>query len=130
MRDRFGFGIFIGLVLSLLSWNAHRSAAPHLVSIFPDLATLAALPILVIALLLFKSRQRGVRDRITLRRFGFSVVVVAAIVFAVFSTILGEMRYSHPGGQMLPLTFAVTAVLTLAIGILSTLITVRLMHKK
>lgn len=117
MRTWVLFGIGLGGVLSALSWFGNlRASVPGRISVFPDLITLAALPVLVfLALRLVAHRHEGT-TRATVRRAGMIIVGVGATLFAVAHTVLGMVLSSQPRGLTLVVAFAMAFASFAAVG--------------
>jgi len=120
MRTWILYGIWLGGLLSALSWFANLWASvPSTVSVFPDLITFIALPVLVFLVLrLFANRHEGL-TRATLRRAGMVIVSVGATLFAVSIAVLGIVRFSQPSAFILLIGFIMAFVSFLLVGWLS-----------
>ena len=120
MRTWILYGILLGGLWSALSWFANLwSSAPNTVSVFPDLITFIALPVLVFLVLrLLANRHQGL-TRTTLRRAGMVIVSVGATLFAVSFAVLEIVRFSQSSASLLLTGLVMAFISSLLVGWLS-----------
>ena len=120
MKSWVWLGIALGGLLSALSWFGNvRRDVPHVTSVFPDLITLAALPVLVLLALWLVAHRYEASTRATLRRVGMIIVGIGAALFAVAHAVLGMVQFSQPSAFMLVVGFGMAFSGFLAVGWLS-----------
>jgi len=120
MKSWIWLGIVLGGLLSALSWFGNvRRDLPHVTSVFPDLITLAALPVLVFLALWLVAHRYEASTRATLRRAGMIIVGIGAALFAVAHAVLGMVQFSQPSAFMLVVGFGMAFSGFLAVGWLS-----------
>ena len=120
MKSWVWLGIVLGGLLSALSWFGNvRRDEPHQIYTFPDLITLAALPVLVFLALWLVAHRYEASTRATLRRAGMIIVGIGAALFAVAHAVLGMVQFSQPSAFMLVVVFGMAFSGFLAVGWLS-----------
>ncbi len=121
MRTSVQYGIVLGAVMSVLSWFANVWASvPGRVSVFPDLITLIALPVLVFAALRFFVHRQDTLTRATLRRSGMIIVAIGATVFALAFAVLGVVLLRPSGFLFHFVGFGMALIAFLLVGWLAT----------
>jgi hypothetical protein len=90
-------GLKLGAAVSALSWFGnlrHYDSRPQVVSAFPDLLTVIALPILLFIFLRLVARNER-WTRTDIRRVGMFMVIVAATFYASAHVLLGIVVFSR-----------------------------------
>jgi hypothetical protein len=121
-------GLVIGLVLGAASWagNAARTNL-GLVSAFPDLLTVAAVPLAIYFFVRARARVACPPDVRSLRRLGWSVVNTAAIVLAVFLACVEGFWFNQLDGSLVTSTLVGAVVVTVGVGYASVEVWARLL---
>jgi hypothetical protein len=121
-------GLVVGLVVGTASWagNAARTNL-GLVSAFPDLLTIAALPLALYFFVRAHARTAQPPDLRSVRRLGWSVVNTAAIVLAVFLASVAGFWFNQPGGALVISTLVWAVVVTVGVGYASVEVWARLL---
>jgi hypothetical protein len=121
-------GFAIGVALGAASWagNVDRTNL-GLVSAFPDLLTVAAVPLAMYFVIRARLRS-GVTDRVALRKTGWAVVNTAAIVFAVFLACVDAFWFNQLDAQLTGTLVVEAIVVTVGAGYLSVEVWTRLLQ--
>src|SRR5262245_61057133 len=125
IRIAFLLGIGLGCLMSALSWFGNSRASFRWISVYPDLITLGALPVLVfLALWIVAQRCNGL-TRANLRWIAMTIVGVGGTLFAVSHTILGIVRLSYQPMFMFVIWFATTFLSFVVVGYVTAVATTR-----
>ena len=117
MRTWVLFGIGLGGVMSALSWFGNLWASvPGRISVFPDLITLAVLPVLIFLALRWVAQRHAGATRATVRRAGMLMVGIGATLFAATHTVLGLVLFARPSALLLVVGFAMSFASFVAVG--------------
>jgi hypothetical protein len=120
MKTRILLGFTLGASSSTFSWVENlRVIKPGGISVFPDLLTLIALPVLTFGVLGWISRTRETLSRRDVRRTGMIMVVSGAVLFSISHLLLGIVRFSHLFIPLLPFGLAMAFTSFVVIGALS-----------
>lgn len=121
-------GLVIGVVVGTASWagNAARTNL-GIVSAFPDLLTVAAVPLAMYFFVRARVREPHPPDLRSIRRQGWSVVNTAAIVLAVFLATVAGFWFNQLDGPLLTSTLVGAIVVTVGVGYASVEVWARLM---
>jgi hypothetical protein len=121
-------GVLIGVLVGAASWmgNAERTNLA-LVSAFPDLMTMAAVPLAMYFFVRARARVPHPPDLRALRRLGWSVVNTAAVVLAVFLASVAGFWFNQFDGPLITSTLAGAVVVTVGVGYASVEVWARLM---
>jgi Na+/H+-dicarboxylate symporter len=121
-------GLVIGVVVGAASWagNAARTNL-GLVTAFPDLLTVAAVPLAMYFFVRARARVAHPPDLRSLRRLGWSVVNTAAIVLAVFLASVAGFWFNQLDGAFVTSTLVGAVVVTVGLGYASVEVWARLL---
>jgi len=121
-------GLVIGVVVGAASWagNAARTNM-GIVSAFPDLLTLAAIPLAMYFFVRARARVAHPPDLRSVRRLGWSVVNTAAIVLAVFLASVAGFWFNQLDGALVTSTLVGAIVVTVGVGYASVEVWARLL---
>jgi hypothetical protein len=121
-------GLLIGLVLGIASWigNAVRTNL-GIISAFPDLLTLATVPLALYFFVRARVRIHGARDLRTVRKAGWSVVNTAGLVLGVFLASVAGFWFNQWDSAFIASTLVDALVVTVGVGYLSVEIWARLL---
>ncbi len=121
-------GLVIGVVVGAASWagNAARTNL-GIVSAFPDLMTLAAVPLAMYFFVRACVRVPHPPDLRSIRRLGWSVVNTAAVVLAVFLASVAGFWFNQFDAPLITSTLAGAVVVTVGVGYASVEVWARLM---
>jgi hypothetical protein len=121
-------GLVIGVLVGAASWagNAARTNL-GLVSAFPDLLTVAAVPLAMYFFVRARVRAARPPDLRSVRRMGWSVVNTAAIVLAVFLASVAGFWFNQFDGALVTSTLVAAVVVTVGVGYASVEVWARLL---
>jgi hypothetical protein len=121
-------GLVIGLVVGAASWagNAARTNL-GIIWAFPDLLTVAALPLATYFFVRARLRAAHPPDLRSVRRSGWSVVNTAAIVLAVFLASVAGFWFNQLDRALVTSTLVGAVVVTIGVGYASVEVWARLL---
>jgi hypothetical protein len=121
-------GLVIGVLVGAASWagNAARTNL-GIVSAFPDLLTVAAVPLAVYFFVRARVRVADPPDLRSVRRQGWSVVNTAALVLAVFLASVAGVWFNQFDGPLVTSTLVGAVVVTVGVGYASVEVWARLL---
>lgn len=121
-------GLVIGLLLGVASWvgNATRTNL-GIISAFPDLLTLATVPLAMYFFVRARVRVPVVPDLRSVRRAGWTVANTAGIVLAVFLACVTGFWFNQWDPALMASTLVGAIVVTVGVGYVSVEIWARLL---
>jgi len=120
-------GFLLGLLLGAFAWLGNLQRADTLtVSIFPDLLTPLAVPIMLYLSLRYWDRRHPGQDVRSLRRAGWGMVHAQAAVFALGIAVLTAERSSGDASSIAA-GFTSALLVTAGVGYVSVEVWVRLL---
>ncbi len=120
-------GVVVGLLLGAASWagNAERTTL-GIAAAFPDVLTVAVVPISLYFFVRARLRADRALDRPALRRGGWALVNVAAIVAALFLASVTAFWFHQPDTGLIAMTILSVVVITMIVGYVSVEVWVRM----
>jgi hypothetical protein len=121
-------GLVIGVVVGAASWagNAARTNL-GIISAFPDLLTVAAVPLALYFFVRARVRTAPPPDLRSVRRLSWSVVNTAAVVLAVFLASVAGFWFNQFDGPLVTSTLLGAVVVTVGVGYASVEVWARLL---
>ena len=115
------YAVVMALLLIGQCWGFNWLARdPHLLSTFPSLVGLVAVPAVMFFAVRQRSRSSGGADHGALRQFGWSVLWPASLAFAFFVAALSEVKFGPGHFSLVLFAFATALATTLLVGVGST----------
>jgi hypothetical protein len=121
-------GLIIGLLVGAASWvgNASRTSL-GIVSAFPDLLTVAAVPLALYFFVRARVMAPDPPDLRSLRRAGWAAVNAAALTLAVFLAAVARFWFNQFDSGLMTSTLAGGVIVTAGIGYASVEVWARLL---